>query len=471
MHLQVSTFDKWRKEARQLLGAGVPPSAVHFDGSGQRGLFPPTSLPKRDRSAAPADRRRSPARVPPTFLHAARVAACHRAADRFELLYRVLWRLQHGEPRLMEIATDDDVHRLHRLAQAVRRDSHKMKAFVRFARVVDDEGKERFVAWHRPDHRVLRLTAPFFARRFPAMQWAILTPDESVTWDLEQLHYGPGVPASSAPAHDDLVDLWKTYYGSTFNPARIKLQTMKREMPVRHWRTLPETAAIPGLLDDAPRRVSEMVARTEGSARSAADCLPAERDWLSLRTAADRCEGCQLHGPATQTVFGEGPPDARIMLVGEQPGDSEDLAGRPFVGPAGEVLDDALRAAGLERSELYVTNAVKHFKYEPRGKRRLHQKPDAREMSACQPWLIAEIELVQPDVLVCLGATAAQSLIGRDFRITRQRGTFLQTRWCPLTIATYHPSAVLRAPVENRRHEVLSALISDLRLVNERVRG
>jgi DNA polymerase len=185
----------------------------------------------------------------------------------------------------------------------------------------------------------------------------------------------------------------------------------------------------------------------------------------ALRSAARDCRGCPLFRNATQTVFGEGSPSAEVMLVGECPGDQEDLQGRPFVGPAGRLLDEALVAAGIPRDEVYVTNAVKHFKWEPRGKRRLHAKPSAREMAACRPWLEAEMDVIKPRAIVCLGATAAQALLGRAFRVTRQRGQLLPSDWGPKVLATYHPSAVLRSPHERDRHRMRQEMIDDLRVV------
>jgi uracil-DNA glycosylase family protein len=188
-----------------------------------------------------------------------------------------------------------------------------------------------------------------------------------------------------------------------------------------------------------------------------------------VRAAAAGCRACDLWKLGTQTVFGEGAEHADIMLVGEQPGDKEDLAGRPFVGPAGRVLDDALQQAGIDRSRVYVTNAVKHFKWEPRGKRRLHKRPDAREVSACRPWLDREIELVSPQVVVCLGATAAQALLGRSFRVTRQRGELFPQPAGHVVTATVHPSSILRAPDLARREAEMAAFVEDLRLVGRRL--
>jgi uracil-DNA glycosylase family protein len=198
--------------------------------------------------------------------------------------------------------------------------------------------------------------------------------------------------------------------------------------------------------------------------RSAIDFLPEQRSLRSLRTAARDCHGCDLYRNATQTVFGEGPSSAALMIVGEVPGDQEDLQGHPFVGPAGKLLDEALSAAGLARDEVYLTNVVKHFKWEQRGKRRLHGKPSTREIVACRPWLEAEIEALHPRTIVCLGATAAQALLGRDFRITRQRGELISSAWATWTVATYHPSAVLRAPEAADRRRMREELMRDLQV-------
>jgi len=191
----------------------------------------------------------------------------------------------------------------------------------------------------------------------------------------------------------------------------------------------------------------------------------------ALREAAAGCRACDLWRDATQTVFGEGAAAAEVMMVGEQPGDREDLNGRPFVGPAGRVLDEALEAAGIDRRKVYVTNAVKHFKFTRRGKRRIHKKPNAEEIAACRPWLDAELAVVQPRVLVCLGATAAQALLGRQFRVTRQRGQFVESPLAPRVTATVHPSSILRAPDEETRRQEMKAFIEDLAMVARALSG
>jgi uracil-DNA glycosylase len=461
--IPVRDFDDWRRKARRCLREGIPPEEVRFtsEDDDQPLLNLPDETPEQLYEHVPPGMF---PRVPAVFLEMAKTAACHNDRHRWDLLYRVLWRLTHGETDLLDVAIDDDVHKLSLMERSVSKDAHKAKAFVRFRRIDGVEGDE-YVAWHRPDHRILKLVAPFFSRQFPNLHWSILTPDESVLWDGRELHYGPGVPASEAPDEDTLEDLWRTYYGSIFNPARIKLKGMKREMPVRHWATLPETHVLPQLLKDAPRRVAAMRKATVNQPRSAEDFLPERRTLRTLADAAKHCEGCELHKRATQTVFGEGSKTARIVLVGEQPGDQEDLRGHPFVGPAGRVLEEALREAGIDRSDVYITNAVKHFHWEPRGERRLHKKPPARAIAACKPWLEAEIEVLQPEVIVCLGATAAQSVIGREAKVTRDRGKILASPLCQQTVMTWHPSAVLRAPDATARAKMQAELIHDLKTV------
>ena len=197
--------------------------------------------------------------------------------------------------------------------------------------------------------------------------------------------------------------------------------------------------------------------------------LPDRPTLSTVRDVAKGCKACDLYLEGTQTVFGEGPRRATLMLVGEQPGDAEDLAGHPFVGPAGKLLDRALEHAGIDRRQVYVTNVVKHFKWEPRGKRRIHSKPNATEIAACRPWLETEIALVRPRALVCLGATAAQALLGRAFKVTTQRGQFVDSSLAPLVTATIHPSSILRAPDDESRREAMQAFVEDLRRVAARL--
>lgn len=205
---------------------------------------------------------------------------------------------------------------------------------------------------------------------------------------------------------------------------------------------------------------------------SAADFLPRKISLPSLASAAEKCQGCTLYCNATQVVFGEGPVSAKLVLIGEQPGDQEDLAGKPFVGPSGHILDETLAAAKIDRSAVYVTNAVKHFKWTPRGKRRLHSKPTWTEVVACRPWLVEELQLIMPEVVVCLGATASQSLLGRDFRLTAHRGEFLESEFARRAsiFTTVHPSSLLRIPDEQARHAAKAAFLDDFLKIARRMK-
>lgn len=480
--LTANDFDDWRSKARRLLALGIPPQEVQFlDAGEQPSLF---GDDEDDLSASvPAQRSLSVSRE---FISLSINVAYHRDTDRWNLLYRTLWRITQDTPALLEIATDDDVLRLNRMQKQVTRDAHKMKAFVRFRKTVQQhadhpEGVEHFIAWHRPDHRIVRKVAPFFSRRFNGMHWTIMTPYESVVWNQKKLVYGPGVPRSEAPKSDELESLWKTYYGSIFNPARVKVKMMKSEMPVRYWDTMPEAELISDLLRDAPRRVEQMIEQHEGFDQTAASFITAPDSpakpaltMPELKSMAATCTACDLHQHATQTVFGVGPVTAKLVLLGEQPGDQEDLRGQPFVGPAGKVLSDALIAAGIDREALYLTNIVKHFKFKVTettsisGKHRLHQKPNAREVRCCRPWFEAEWNLLQnAEVLVCLGATAAKSIINPGFRITQSRGQFVPSDHCPQTLATWHPSAILRTPDREMRAVKMQQLIDDLIVARE----
>jgi DNA polymerase len=459
------TFAAWQKMARSALHRELSPDAVVWEELGRD--EPALDLFEEDEtlpgSAAPAR-----FRVPKKFFELARLISLHRDERRWAVLYRLLWRITHGESKLLEIVIDPDVSLALDWHKSVRHDIHKMRAFVRFREVARD-GANWFVAWFEPKHHIVEHNAAFFVDRFAAMSWSILTPERCAHWDGRELSFTDGVDKAKAPTGDEVETLWLTYYGNIFNPARVKVHAMQAEMPKRYWRNLPETALIPTLLQEAPGRVEEMMKNSAAKfvAKDEEDWQPAPAPDTSslttLRKAAKGCTACHLYKHATQTVFGEGPKNARLMLLGEQPGDQEDLAGKPFVGPAGRLLDRALEEAGISRNEVYVTNTVKHFKWEPRGKRRLHQKPNSREIAACRPWLEAELRLVRPKLLVCLGATAAQSIFGPAFRVTRERGKVLGSEIAPKVLATVHPSSLLRQPDEESRQREYTRFVADLR--------
>jgi probable DNA metabolism protein len=443
-----TSFAEFRGVARGLLAAGVGPREVIWNNRSLFGAIVPKSGTIK-------------AEVPRAYVGLAESVSCHRDERRWPLLYRLLWRLTHGEPSLLKIDSDDDVLAARAMEQAVHRDEHKMRAFVRFRVQRDADGEEHYIAWHRPDQRIVPRVAPFFVERFHAMRWSILTPDACAHWDKAHLTFSAGARREDAPQGDEQEELWRDYYASIYNPARTNLKLMQQHVPKKHWATLPELRDFQALAAKAPARVDEMVSRTTPEKRSAASFVPVVNSWSGLTHAASSCRGCELYSQATQTVFGEGKPDAKLVFVGEQPGDQEDLLGKPFIGPAGEVFDRALAEAGIARGDAYVTNAVKHFKWVPRGKKRLHQKPSAREVKACQPWLEAELSLVKPQVIVCLGATAAQSILGAHVKVTELRGKLVPTSRAPHCVVTFHPSAVLRA---DDGESIYAALVADLRL-------
>ena len=455
------SFAAWREKARELLTKGYEPEEVQWALADGQALLteaftfadPPKGAPMQPK-------------VPRAFLDQARFVACVKDDTIWDLLYRLLFRLQ-ARPDLLKDHADRDVRRFEVLKKNVTKDIHKMHAFVRF-KEVPGEGGPRYVAWHRPDHRILEEAAPFFARRFGDRPWSIFTPEGSAHYDGKELSYGEGMAQNAFSARDSLDEAWKDYYKSIFNPARISWNAMMREMPERYWGSLPEAEAIRELIREAPDRLQTFAKRQNLQAAP-----PVGADVPALREAAAQCTACPIYAQATRVVFGEGPADARLMIVGEQPGDEEDLAGRPFVGPAGQVLDDALHAVGLDRSEIYCTNAVKHFKWTPgqaRGKPRMHKTASGSEMHACKPWLEAEIRQVKPRAILALGRTAGLAMMGRLVKITEERGIPHEDNpWAPLVVMSWHPAAILRASTPEAGQLQFDELCRDLALVKERL--
>ena len=451
-------FEEFRDAARGLVGAGVAPADVSWRvGDDLLGGAPP---PRPSGTFG----------VPASYVRLAEAVACHSDPERFALLYQLLWRITHGERDLLSIASDPLLHRLRRMERSVRRNMHKMTAFLRFRRVEDDG--ERYVAWFEPEHHILHGVADFFVGRFASMRWSILTPRGALHWDGKELTHTAGVSHGDAPTGDALEDWWRTYYRATFNPARANARAMQAEMPKKYWRNMPEADMIPGLLAEAGERTRHMVESPPAAPRHAKGvAMPkheddeAYRSLAAARKAAEHCTRCPLYGNATQTVFGEGPAHAAVVFVGEQPGDQEDLQCKPFVGPAGKLFDRALADAGIDRKRVYVTNAVKHFKFEPRGKRRLHKKPNNAEIEACRWWLDNELRLLKPQVAVALGATAARALTGRDTAITQARGRLVPLREGLEGFVTVHPSFLLRVPDAESKEREYKRFVADLKLV------
>lgn len=522
----------FRREARRLLAQQVPPADVvwHTRASAAQDLFAPAAEPA-DMAADSASSEAQPhartatgasAIVPPAFLHLCETVMLHDDPARFALLYRLLWRLVL-EPGLRHDPLDADRIRAQHMAQAVRRDMHKMKAFVRFRTVLPGDGRPPLhVAWFEPDHHIVEAVGPFFVRRFTAMHWAILTPERSMEWQPDAvravlhppafpgavehidmpaglghgvLQFGPGARRQDVPPADAGEALWLTYYRHIFNPARLKLAMMQKEMPRRYWRNLPEAELIGPLAAEAGARSGRMVeapatrparrivtppnlvrVRPHGeqaiemtsgaSLRLSSDAAEA---LAQLKQATQRCGECPIGAHATQAVFGEGRPGAVLAVVGEQPGDQEDLQGRPFVGPAGKLFARALADLGWPRDQLYITNAVKHFKFELRGKRRIHKTPAQQEAAACLHWLESELAQVTPQAVIALGGTAARALLGRPVTVGSERGRWQVGARGEQVLVTLHPSALLRGDPEQHA-AAYAAWLKDLAIATPLLR-
>jgi DNA polymerase len=414
----------WRAAARALVLAGAAPDSVRWRIGGAGDPLPPAE---------------GGFGLSRALVDLCALAIQARDADRFALLYRLVWRAHDGE-RVLELAADADATAARSLALAVRAEAHRMRTHLRFLPAAEG----RLVGWYAPAHFVLEANAQLLARRFPELRWSILTPDLAAHWDGAALSFGPGL----APPADDaaLRAVWARDGTALLAQAR------------------PGTAIPPAeALDEAPRPpdlppIGPVVL----------DGAPDPSLTEAAREAAT-CRRCPLWEPATQTVFGEGPAGARILFIGEQPGDQEDVIGRPFVGPAGQLLDRALEEAGIDRRAIYITNAVKHFKFIRRGTRRIHERPDADEMKACTFWLDVERVRVAARIVVLMGATAARTVLGRPVTIGRERGRPFALSSTETGFVTVHPSFLLRLPDEESRAREYRAFVEDLRAVGRLV--
>jgi DNA polymerase len=462
------SFEEWRSAVRELIALRVQPDAVEWAGSEDAvDLFSTLAAAPSTAPATPPPAASS-LRLPSELMEMLASAACFSAADRWAFLYKVVWRWQLGERDVIS-AADPDGARLYAMVKAVRREEHDMHAYVRFRERKPEDGAPRFVAWFEPTHEVLPQVARHFARRMGNATWMIATPSATVLWDGQHLHDAPPKIRSAADIDDAGESLWLTYYRSIFNPARLNADLLRSHIPSRFWKNLPEGAIVPAMISGAANGERRTGQTGTVGLRSGATTIAVTPERAQPQRDApatlDQCRRCELWRDATQAVPGVGPGagKARIMLVGEQPGDQEDLQGLPFVGPAGAVLDRALAEAGVARDTVYLTNAVKHFKWELRGKRRLHKTPAQREVAACHVWLEQELEQVRPEVVVALGATALKSVV-RDGSATMSsviEAPFQhEGRW---VVAVYHPSFVLRARDEESRQQAYEVIVAGLR--------
>lgn len=367
-------FAGWRRQARRLLVRGVGPEQVSWQVSTQlAGLYAGSAEADSTADDACAD-----IRVPRSFLPLAETVVCHRESGRFAVLYRVLWRLTHGEHDLLEMATDADIKFLDTLRKSVEGDRQRMITTVQFRRTPGSE-REHYSAWFEPKHHILRHSCEYFRQRYSAIHWSIYTPEGCAHWNRSELVFGP--PVVCADPQD-------------------------RQQSARRYAM---DSGFPVPLSVISAQSGEHVNITSLD---------------QLRRAARNCDRCPHACDATQLVFGQGDVDARIMLVGEQPGDIDDVRGRPFVGQTGKLLRSILQELRVDEDEVYFTHAVKHFKYTVRGRRRIPQFPTAHDIDHCRSWLLQEIALVKPRLVIALGATAAQAVLGYSVDIQQETGNW-----------------------------------------------
>ena len=459
----IGAAEAWRKAARGALQDGISPDQITWgDADAPVDLFDTFEV-ARGRAEAVT--------VPRSFIALANRVVWHSDPSRFARLYGFVWRLRDA-PHLITDRGDADLATLRAMEKNVRRCQHKMKAFVRFREIGEAEANRRsFAAWFEPTHFTVEPTADFFVRRFADMDWRIYTPSVSAVFEDGKLRLEAGCDKPDLP-HDGGEELWVTYFQNIFNPARLKVQAMTSEMPKKYWKNMPEAASIPQMIADAPARARAMAEAVPTLPHIRVDRVLAQAQahqsaWdgpaAGLPAAIRNCARCELACHATQAVLGEGPKTAPLMIVGEQPGDKEDLQGRPFVGPAGQLFDEIAEEVGLDRSQAYVTNAVKHFKFKAQGRRRIHQRPNRSEIDQCRWWLDAEVRRVAPRLIVAMGATAAEALTGNGDAILKRRGTIQIADGHPPVLITLHPSYILRARDIDTRLQAAEQLRVDLR--------
>lgn len=438
----------FKSYARYFIAQKVAPSEVNW-GESEPMMFD-EHLSKSNLGVVPE------LNVPKEFGKIANSLSMLRTTDKWGLLYKILYRLKFENKNLLQIPSDKDIRQANLYLKSIGRDIHKMHAFVRFKRAPSD--KEAYVAWHKPEHLILRAGAPFFVKRFGDKPWSILTPDESAHWDGKKISFSKGVPFEDFNITDDWDNVWKDYYRSIYNPTRLNVKMMKQEMAPKYWKALPEAEIIQELIKNTP----DMLEKAKD-----AQWLEAQVDkganLSELQSQLQKCSACPLYECATQVVPGEGRVDAKIVIVGEQPGELEDKIGKPFQGPSGEILNQCLAELGIKRSEIYFTNSVKHFRFTESSGKRNPKKPTGRQIHACKPWLEAELAQIKPQVIICLGVTAATALTGKRPTLSLERGDSLKTKYSDNTIISWHPSSILRSSGEASKRQ-LKQLKSDIAL-------
>jgi uracil-DNA glycosylase len=440
------SFDEWRLAVLSLLQTNRTPNEVLWSSEDQQ----PNLWFDTLNSGA-----HYKLKIPSKLKELLMTLSMHRSLTRWNLMYRILYRSIHGEKNLLDDPADSDVATALRMQQEIENDIHRFYAFLRFKKHMDNEG-EIFIAFFKPDHSILHAVLQFFVKRFGSMRWVIFTPEGSAYWDTRTLKIQDTKIDMPQVNDQEMETMWSSYYSSIFNPTRSNEKLLKQHVPNRFRSNMPEMEQVSELLQNAPKRTDRMLESVSSAAISGWS-----ESLQDLNIKLQRCVSCPIGLNGTRAVAGQGSLGG-IMLVGEQPGDEEEKCGDPFVGPAGEVLNEAFRDLNLNRNMIYITNSVKHFKFVMRGKSRIHDRPSHAEIGACRSWLNEEIRLVQPDVIICLGASAAQSVLGAKLDIGKNLNQEFTHPSGAIILVTYHPAAILRVPDPDRKREMYSQILRSL---------
>jgi uracil-DNA glycosylase len=440
------SFDEWRLDVLKLLQMNTTPNDVlwSFDDHQPNLWF--------DSINSDAN---FPLKIPARLKELLMTLSMHQSPTRWNLMYRILYRTIHGEKNLLDDPGDPDVAAALRMQYEIEKDIHRFHAFLRFKKHIDNEG-EIFIAFYKPDHSILRAALQTFVERFGSMRWVIFTPECSAYWNTKTLAIQDTKIDIPQVNDQEMETLWSSYYSSVFNPTRSNEKLLKQHIPSRFRSNMPELEDVDHLLQNASKRTDHMIESAPSLAISSS-----VESLQDLNIQLQQCVACPIGLNGTRAVAGQG-SFGGIMLIGEQPGDEEEKSGNPFVGPAGEVLNQVFHDLNLNRNMIYITNAVKHFKFVMRGKSRIHDRPSPAEIGICRSWLNEEIRFVQPPVIICLGASAAQSVLGVKLDVGKNLNKEFTHPSGAIILVTYHPAAILRVPDPDRKREMYSQILRSL---------
>ncbi|NRA65639.1 MAG: TIGR03915 family putative DNA repair protein [Pseudobacteriovorax sp.] len=426
-------FDQWRDQARLALSQDLGPETVHWNDlrhSKDMDLFQSSDTQEYNIRSKQFHLNRQ-------FIGTLSRLSSYRDPQRWNFLYRLLWRYLHEGAEFLDDPLDGDVRQMHRWSKELGRDSHKCKAFLRFRKQPEGFYQARYAS----KHYVLKGLVEYFSTRFAAMDFEIITPWESLRWFAGKAQYTESGEVFDAIDSDDFDDLWLTYYRNTYNPARLNMKATLAEMPKYLWKNMPETELIPEMIATSDQQVDAML---EAAPKFQLD-TSSLNSLTDVSRAVSECRACLLCDGFGNAVPGRGQKDAAIMIVGEQPGDHEEKAGKPFVGPSGKLLAKILREESLGEESIYLTNTVKHFRHRKEGARRIHMRPSQTSIHACRAFLIAEIQIVRPQVILCLGITSSRALRGVYAQLNDAEEILDFGFGEVKVISGPHPAAIMRA--------------------------